>query len=286
MRYPHLLAALRDTVWACLPSTVEAVGHTLQAHLAGGPRAALPGAGLAVPSPSFAVSPGSLAVIPAHGIVGKHLSALETECGGLDLDALLAQVSAALAEPAIAAVVLHFDSPGGTAVGNSEAAAQLRGLQAATGKPVYGFTDTLSASAAYCLMSACAGIGVTPSATVGSIGTFCQLVDESGAWAQAGLKLHVIKSGPHKAAGMPGEPVTEAVLAQFQSIVDGHFSLFRSAVLTGRPAVAVESMQGQTFMGQAAVDAGLADALVGSFDEYLTLVASTMDARQLQSTGR
>jgi signal peptide peptidase SppA len=280
MRYPHILAALRSTPWAATPETIQAIRDVLCARLTGGPGSRASGlydddddehSEPVAPRPPYVIAAPGVAYVEARGIVGKHLSGMETACGGLCLDHLAARLALAHADPGVASVVLHIDSPGGTVPGVPELAAKIRAWSAA--KPIYAFTDTLCASAGYWLAAACSGIFTTPTATLGSIGVYMAAVDDSENWAKEGYKLVLIQAGKWKAAGHPGSQITPEQIALWQQTTDAIYAMFTADVRTGRAGIADETMQGQCFMGAAAVQVALADQLVTGLDEVLASLA-------------
>lgn len=281
MRYPHILAAIRSTPWAVEESTLQSIRDVLSARIRGsaGPRAWEDDEGVdpqsAPPPPYKIIAPG-VAYVELRGIIGKHLSSMETQCGGCDLEQVESHLAAAMAAPGVASVILHIDSPGGTVPGVPEFAARIRAWSAI--KPIYAFTDTLAASAGYWLASACEGIFCTPTASLGSIGVYMALIDESANWAEEGYKLVLIKAGSLKGAGTPGSEITPEQIAAWQSSVDDIYAMFTSDVTVRRRGVSSETMQGQCFMGAKAVGAALADQVVSGLDEVAASLAIALPA--------
>jgi ClpP class serine protease len=287
-RIPRILAAVYGSVWAVRPETLAAITATLK-EAAAGKRIQAPGARKSraddspdldpddvtpdgpVSEPYFVTTAGT-AVITVSGIIGKHLSGFEMACGGYCLDQLDVHLATAANDLRVDRVLLYLDSPGGTATGVPEAAARV----ALFPKPLVAYTDSQAASAAYWLMVGAMEIWIAPSADVGSIGVYAALVDESTAWAQDGLKMELMKAGEHKAAGIPGLPLAPADRALIQGQVDDIYAEFTAAVLEARPRATPGTMQGQTFRGQRALAAGLADHIVSSLDEAVSLFESTI----------
>lgn len=278
MRYPRILAAIRSTPWAALPETIQAIHATVIAAAAGRgrPRADMGEDGApAMPPEPYVISADGVAIIRVTGIIGKHLSSMETMCGGYDLDSLAYALEASAADPRVRERVLFIDSPGGTCTGVPEAFAAVR--RSAEAKPVFGFTDSQACSAAQWIASACDHFVVTTSATVGSVGVYCALVDESAAWAKEGYRLELVKAGTQKAAGIAGNPITADDVAGFQKNVDTIYRMFVADVRAGRAhagPVADEVVQGQTFMGAEAVAANLADGVVDDLNDYLAQIVA------------
>lgn len=277
MKYPRILAALRSARWCVTPATLHAIYDVLGAHLRGNslsvratltpdqvPMPAAPGA----PASNAPAQPTSrVAVVEVRGILGKHLSQMDVDCGGCDIDGVAAAIDAALSDPACSAVVLDIDSPGGVVTGIPELAEHIR--QADAQKPVYAFTAAQCCSAAYWLASACRAIFCTKSADLGSIGVYVALCDDSEWWKKEGYKLELIKAGEFKAMGISGKPLEEKERAMIQADVDAIYAMFVADVRAGRGEIADATCQGQTFMGAAALTAQLADEMCHGLADML-----------------
>jgi protease-4 len=204
---------------------------------------------------------GAVAVVQMHGIIGRHLSGMEMECGGCDIARVEEAVTMAIADSEVGAVVLDIDSAGGTVGGVDEFRQKLAALSVQSGKPILAFASGQLCSAAYWIACGCtAGICASSSSDVGSIGVYVAIVDESEAWASEGYKLVLIKAGEHKADGIAGSKVTPEQIARWQDDVDYIYGQFTGAVKAARPGVGDDIMQGQTFYGARAQSAGLTDA--------------------------
>ncbi|WP_256200304.1 S49 family peptidase [Verrucomicrobium spinosum] len=156
--------------------------------------------------------------------------------------------------------------------GIREIAAAVREATQVRGKTVYTFSDERIASAAYWIGSQADEIYVTPSSTVGSIGTYLAWLDPSMKMAMEGLRLEYFGAGTHKGMGLPGKPLTEADRKLLQGKVEEINGWFKDGVSAARPKVADSTMQGQTFSGEEAVKLKLADGLVGSWEEFIELL--------------
>lgn len=212
---------------------------------------------------------GNVAVIHIDGVIDKHISDFEMSCyGGYDIDDLDQALNRAGNDPRIERVVLNINSPGGSVSGVPETAARVARL--AESKEVHAYVDVLAASAAYYIASQADVIVAARSAVLGSIGVYCTLVDATRAAEIEGYKIEIIKAGKFKAMGHAFKPLTDEERAMIQANVDGIHAAFRANVNAMRPQVTLDSMEGQCFTGQAALDAGLADMLTDySLDEYI-----------------
>lgn len=210
---------------------------------------------------------GQAAVIHIEGPIGKRLSAFEKSCyGACDVDDVRQALEAAVTSKS-AGIVLSFDSPGGTVTGTPELAADI--CAACEKKPIFAYTDTLCASAAYWLASQTKGIFAAPSASVGSVGVYSYFLDESASYAAQGLRPHLITTGKYKGMGAPGVPLSDEQRAHLQERVDAIFADFKADVLTARPQADETVFDGRCFDGKDAVKHGLIDDICGSVSELV-----------------
>lgn len=278
MSYPRILAALRTAKWAALPSTVQAVHDALASHMRGQASRLEIRSDIIPQPPGPASSPDddgdddSVAVIQVYGVIGKNLSMFESMCGGVDVNTIEQSIKEALADRSINAILLDFDSPGGVVTGVPELAQVIR--QADQVKPVYGFTGAQCCSAAYWLASQCRALACTVSADVGSVGVYMALCDDSDWWNKEGYKLELIKAGTFKYTGGSGQPLAADARALLQQDVDTIYQMFVTDVRAVRGPIEDQALQGQTFMGQAAVDCGMCEETTSSIDDYIADIAA------------
>jgi ClpP class serine protease len=137
-------------------------------------------------------------------------------------------------------------------------------------KEVVAFVEDLAASAAYKIASQADRIVANRGeAVVGSLGTFLVVHDMSKAAEQEGIKVHVIKAGEFKGAGVPGTEITESQLTEWQAEVNEMSIAFREIVERGRGKDLSELFDGRVFSASKAVSLGLIDS-VQSFESLLT----------------
>jgi len=260
MNIPRIIAKVYSEPWAITEDAHRAIRETLAKKLDGTLKAdsfdmMMPPEEMADPGE---MTPPGCAIIPVHGIIGKHLSMIETLCGGYDLDQLCEAVDLAASDDSIQSVVFDFRTPGGTVTGLPEAASEIAEL--AQSKPCYAWTDSMCCSAGYWLASQCeAGVYAAPSAIVGSIGVKAYTVDESRALANQGIVVNAFSSGKYKTMGDPYRSMTDEEKAMLQAWVDSTGAQFREAVTSVRQSIVPDAMQGQCFRGQDAIDNGLVD---------------------------
>lgn len=222
----------------------------------------------------YAVANG-VATIPIVGSLVNRGAWIGAYSGMVSYEGIAAQLRDAAADPEVSAVLLDIDSPGGEATGMFTVAEQVRAL--ADQKPVTAFVNDMAASAAYGIASAATEIVVSPTSVVGSIGVVLTHLDRSGELEQKGVKATLIYAGAHKVDGNPFGPLSDAVQADLQNEVMKFYDQFVGLVARGRGGMteeAVRATEARTFVGQDAIDRGLADR-IATLDAVLAEFQST-----------
>jgi HK97 family phage major capsid protein len=207
----------------------------------------------------------TVVVIPISGMITPRSRYWGTSC-----EQLVLQVEAAVANPAVKAIVYDVDSPGGFVSGVPEAAERLLALRGE--KPIIAVVNHLMASAAYWLGSTADKVVASPSSLTGSIGVFSAHIEFAKMLEDAGIKVTIIRAGRYKAEGSPFEPLTDTARGHMQETVDSYYGRFISGVAANRrttaKAVARGYGEGRVLTADEAVAADLADN-VGTLDEVL-----------------
>lgn len=206
---------------------------------------------------------GSVAVIPIYGVITPKADLMSEMSGGTSVDRLKASLQDAVANPEVSSIVLDIDSPGGSAVMMPEMAREIR--VARRQKPIVAVANTMAGSAAYYLASQANEVVVTPSGSVGSVGTIAAHEDISKLQESLGVKTTLISAGKFKGERSPFAPLSEEAKANIQAEVDHHYGMFVRDVARGR-GVTVDTVkadfgQGRMLMAKDAVAAGLADRI-------------------------
>jgi signal peptide peptidase SppA len=200
-----------------------------------------------------------VSIIPIRGIITPRSSLLQLLFGGTSLQSFTSMFRMAEADDQIGTIVLDVDSPGGMTSGVTETAQMIRGAR----KQTVAVANSLMASAAYWLGSACDEVCVTPSAFVGSIGVYLLHEDLSGFLAKVGVKTTIVSAGKYKAEGNEYEPLSSEAAAAMQSIVDDVYDQFVGDIAKGRgtrPAAVRDGYgQGRLLTASKALSEGVAD---------------------------
>lgn len=219
---------------------------------------------------------GSVAVIPISGIIAKHANQVNnvSQARGTALETVNADIARALADDTVAALLFRIESPGGSVMGLKACGDAIKAAGAL--KRTVAFYDDLACSAALWLGSQCQEVYCTETAIVGSIGVYGAMVD-SYVWAQKeGLKVHKLSTGKLKGSGMDGTFISAEEIAAAQKQVDDYCAQFIQAIALGRELAIADVTtiaDGRTFIGPAAVDAGLVDDIT-TFDALLADLAA------------
>jgi len=229
---------------------------------------------------------GSYGIVPIVGPIGKGLTPFERMTGASDLNLVSDQIDAFLADSEVQTIVFHIDSPGGVVGGVEEVARKI----ANSSKPTIAYTDGMMCSAAYWLGSSADRVISSPSADVGSIGVYMNLVDVSQAYADMGVKAVVIKSSatPYKAAGLEGTSLSQEQINYFQAEVDAIYADFVASVKSKRKMASEDAMKGQSMSGKVASSMGLLTGLADSLSSVLNAPVPTnkggMTAKKVSAT--
>lgn len=216
-----------------------------------------------------------IAIVPMCGVLMYRPDRFDRAFGACDCDKLRAELITAAADPAVKAIVVDSNSPGGSTSGIAEAADTLATIQRDGEKPVFGFMREC-ASAAYWILSGASGNFAPRSGLVGAIGAYCVVYDYSKWYQEIGVTAHVIKSGDLKGMGTPGTEITDEQLAALQEMVDANGKMFRDHVKAHRPQVDAADMKGGFWHAEQAAEKGLIDGLAADLDEVLGMVRASL----------
>jgi signal peptide peptidase SppA len=283
----HLLLHALDAPWACLPEHHATIHHLVEAW-ARGERIDLQelearrGESLPGPVSGYEVRNG-VAVIPVMGTMSPRMNLMADVSGGVSSELLVRDVRAAAADPKIKGIVLQVDSPGGAVAGTQPAAAAV--MAARQRKPVLALAEGTMASAAYWVGSAAEQVYLSSGTDqVGSIGVIMRQRDTSQAKAAAGIIDTEIVAGKFKNVGSDNGPLSDPDRAVLQDRADQIYSVFVGDVARQRGTsvekVLSDMADGRVFIGQQAIDAGLADG-VSTLDDLVAEVADRAKWRRV-----
>ncbi|MGC8970500.1 MAG: S49 family peptidase, partial [Conexivisphaera sp.] len=163
-------------------------------------------------------------------------------------------------DPMARAVVLVFNSPGGTVAASYDLFEAVKELSRE--KVVVAYARNLMASGAYFAALPARRIYASPASLVGSVGVYTTLLSARELLGKIGVTVYTVKSGPMKDIGSPYREMSSEELRVMQGIVDEYFQLFKKSVITYRGNVSPEVFTGRPFAPQEALSAGLIDGVM------------------------
>ena len=207
----------------------------------------------------------AVAVVALRGklpLTGTHLARLPVN-GLITEDRRLTEAVARLAEdPAVPALIVSIDSPGGS-VGGGESLYDAIALVAAR-KPVVAVMRGTAASAGYMVALPATRIFARGTTLTGSIGVLLQTGEVSGLLDRIGISTQTIVSGPLKDQPSFTRPLSPEGRAVLQGLVTDMYEQFVAMVATGRhmdPARVRQLADGRAYSGHQALPLGLIDEI-------------------------
>ncbi len=225
-------------------------------------------------------------VIAVHGFLvsrGSHINACETMTS---YEGLRQQLRQAIADPLVERIVLDIDTPGGSAVGAFELAADIRAMSLI--KPIAAIVNFMAYSGGYLIAAACSEVVVSMTSGVGSIGVIASHMDRSKQQEAQGVKVTTVYAGAHKNDLSPNEPLTEQSMKVLSELVQESYVLFAGAIsdYRGLSIEAVRATEAGLYRGQAGITAGLADRLLSPQAAVDDLARAVIQARTQRQSGR
>lgn len=192
--------------------------------------------------------------------------------GGEDVigsDRMASAIDAAARDPAVRAIVLRLDTPGGSATASDQIwDAVMRAREA--GKPVIVSMGAVAASGGYYIAAPADMIVANAATLTGSIGMLGGKIVIDGALQRIGLNLEPLAvGGDYALANSSATPWTESQRAAYTRLAEQVYADFTSKVAEGRdlPMARVQDIaRGRVWTGAQAIELGLVDRLGGLQD--------------------
>jgi protease-4 len=208
-----------------------------------------------------------IAVVPVHGPI---LSGRSRQGGPLGRsaagsDTVVAALRGARESDRVKAVVLHVDSPGGSAVASDAIRREVLRL-AEAGTPVVASMGAVAASGGYFVAMGASRIFALPTTITGSIGVLAGKFVLTALAERLGIVREVVATGENAAMFAPDTRFTEAQRARLEAWLDEIYEDFTRKAATDR-GMEWEELEklarGRVWTGADAVGHGLVDALGG-----------------------
>ena len=171
--------------------------------------------------------------------------------------------------PSVKALVVRFNSPGGTTTGGEALYTDLRKI--ASTRPVVAVFGTMATSAAYMSGVAAEHIVARGNSITGSVGVIMQWAEVTDLFDKIGVDMKEIKSGDLKAVPSPFQKLEEPGRKLTKEMIMESHKWFVDLVVERRkitPTAIPGFLEGRIFSGRQALDYGLIDA-IGSEEQAL-----------------
>lgn len=181
---------------------------------------------------------------------------------------LVAALKSAFEDPGARAVVLRFNSPGGSPVQAGIVNDEIRRLKALHKKKVYAVVEDTCASGAYYIAVAADEIYADKASIVGSIGVLMDGFGFTGIMDKVGVERRLLTAGDNKGMLDPFSPLKDKQVAYAQGMLDQIHAQFIAVVKEGRGKrlkITPETFSGLFWNGEEAMRQGLVDHL-GNLD--------------------
>ncbi|SFQ18154.1 serine protease SohB [Roseivivax halotolerans] len=162
------------------------------------------------------------------------------------------------------AVALEINSPGGSPVQSSLIGARIRRLSEEKDVPVIAFVEDVAASGGYWIASAADEIFADPSSILGSIGVISAGFGAHVFLQRQGFERRVYTAGKSKSMLDPFRPEQEEDVERLNRLLEQLHGNFIDQVKTRRGDKLADDpdlFTGEVWLGQSAVDVGLADGI-------------------------
>jgi protease-4 len=200
------------------------------------------------------------------GLGTSQIAVLDISGVILSPEAINAQLRKFGDDSSVKAIILHINSPGGGAAASQEVYHEVLRVRKEKHKKIVASVESVGASGAYYIASACDRIYANEASVVGSIGVIMEWMNYGDLLKWAKLKNITITAGELKDAGDPSRDLTPKEQAYFQSLVDNMYSQFVHDVATGRNTTDEKIKPlatGQVWTGKQSLDLGLIDKIGG-----------------------
>lgn len=295
-----LLAAARSCCWAIERDVGEAIfaqleNGNLEVQVSGDTGPSETSAARIAPATMAAVArrEGAVAVIQVDGLIAPRVTFLDYLMGysAVSPAAIVNAAEDAISDPAVKALVITYNSPGGVTTGVPEAHARLMALRG-QGKPIIAQVIGNCSSAAYWLATSADEVVMTESAVAGSVGAYMPHEDRSGEYEQEGVRRTYVEAplGGFKTEGNDTGPLSDEARAHVQELVDDGYAMFVRDVAKGRGVAesVVKSEQfgkGRIYTAARCVERGMADRVRTLTDTLLALGAGADPSTPAPSRG-
>ena len=204
--------------------------------------------------------------------------------GSTTPELFLAQLKAAELDPAIKAILVRVNSPGGSPAASQEIFEELKKAT----KPVVVSVSDSCTSGAYYIACAADVIVANRSSSVGGIGVILQAVNLEGLYDKLGIEYTTIVQGEYKDIGSTSRPMKEEEEQLLKEQTNKLYQQFMQDVAESRDMElekVKELATGWIYLGTEALEEGLIDE-VGTYNDAVEVAAELGDVAEPRVTAR
>ena len=266
MNYLRLLSRLYNCPLCIAESKLDVITSEVTMKL-------LSGQALATdvePTEHSAAPKGTAVVNVFDGLVSKNGAG---SSGSTSYESIITQTKRHM-EAGHKKIYYYLDTPGGEVSGLFGAAKFINSLPGKYGIETVGITDGMMASAGYVLGASTQKLYATESSIVGSIGVIMTLMNSVKADEEAGREYKILRSKDDKAKLNPHEAFDDEAIEDAMSMLGTLDTIMNDTVSSFRPSLDLKTiidLKGGTVLGTEALELGLIDGLVASFDEVIKM---------------
>jgi protease-4 len=209
-----------------------------------------------------------LALVEARGVIVSGRTRRGATGRQIGADSIGAALRAAREDDHVGAVVLHVDSPGGSAVASETIWREVCRVRE-SGKPVVVSMGVSAASGGYFIACPADVIVALPATLTGSIGVFGGKIVVRELFDRVGLNTGTVSHGARSLMFSSRRGFSEDERERLAAIIDGLYDDFVAKVAQGRDRSVAEIdniARGRVWTGRDALDIGLVDELGGMRD--------------------
>ncbi|MFU8805525.1 MAG: signal peptide peptidase SppA [Bradymonadaceae bacterium] len=229
-------------------------------------------------------APKRFAVMDLSGMIIMPDMKLPGQAGAaINPDEVVPKLRAIAADRRIAGLLLHINSPGGSALASDIIWHAIQEVRQK--KPVVAFMSDVAASGGYYLAVAADQIVCRPETITGSIGVIAGKMSAGGALEKLGIKIESIYEEDSALFTSLVHPLPASVMDNLQADARSFYRLFLQRVGQARQLSRRRLhryARGRVYLGEDALRRGLVDQL-GTFDEAVELLATLCEADPLRT---
>ncbi len=222
---------------------------------------------------AYTLRAGGVAVLEIAGVISPKANLFTKVSGGAAASLLQQQMDSMTADPRVVGAVLDWDTPGGNVLGIPALAQSIRRLAAA--KPTVSVSTGTMASAGY--WAGCAANAVYISGLTDNLGSLGVVATHRYDPRATQVQTTEIAVGKYKRMASESGPLTAEGEAYIRAQLDEVYRVLINSVAESRNASVEDVLQhmadGRLFIGQQALDAGLADG-VATVDDLVEHMAT------------